>query len=109
MMVNFSPHIALDVNNRSDAVAFYRGVLGMEPSGTSGDDVVLTCGDVTFYLQEADDPTVYLEFSTTDIDEVLPALRDHGCEIQEIEASTGGTSYMVTDRFGLTFHLFEKM
>ena len=106
-MIEFSPHIAVDVQDREQAVALYTAVLGMEVVDADPEEAVLRCGDITFYVQEAATPQVYLDFATEDLETLVASLRDSGCELREIGGDDADTGYMVDDGNGLCFHLFE--
>lgn len=106
-MVRFSPHIALDVRNKEAAVEFYRRALGMDLIEESDDETVLESGDISFHLQEAESPTVHLEFAVDDLDRTIEECTERGCRISETTIPEGDASFLVEDPFGTHYHLYE--
>ena len=107
-MVTFSPHIAVDVDDRQAAVALYTDVLEMTVIEESSEETVLQCGDLRLYVMEADEPAVYLEFEVEDLDRKLDEFENAGCSLDAVETPEGETSYIVSDPFGTTYHVFER-
>ena len=107
-MATFSPHVALDVPDRQEAVAFYERVLDMTAVEDGPDETILECGDARFYVQEADESRVYLEFAVEDIDRTVETLEGTDSERSTVTTPEGGRSYIVTDPFGISYHLFER-
>lgn len=105
----FSPHIALDVTDRDGEVSMLRDILGMEVVEATTDETILANGSQRFYVQQADDPRVYLEFEVSDLKDIHSDLVEAGCEMHETEIPEGDTSYLVTTPFGTSFHLFERL
>lgn len=106
-MVEFSPNVALDVTDRKAATEFYTETLGMFLADESGEESRLSCGETTFFVQEADEPCTYLEFSTADLASLVEGLEDSGCDLEQVETPEGETSYLVRDPYGLHFHVYE--
>ncbi len=104
----FSPNIALDVTDREGAVRLLREVLGMSVIDTDDTETVVQSGHHRFYIQEEQQPMVYLEFEVEDLISVSDKLREIGCELEETTIPEGDVSYMVRDPFGMRYHLFER-
>lgn len=107
-MVEFSPNVALDVTDRAAATEFYSETLGMPVADESAGESRLSCGETTFFVQEADEPCTYLEFSTADLAALVEELEESGCHLKQVETPEGDTSYLVRDPYGLHFHVFKR-
>jgi catechol 2,3-dioxygenase-like lactoylglutathione lyase family enzyme len=103
----FSPHIAVQVKDWEKAVAFYRDVLGMELRKESQDEAELACGDVMFYIENNPAQRTWLEFRVASVEEARARLEAAGCEARATNTPEGRRSYLVTDPFGMHFHIFE--
>jgi catechol 2,3-dioxygenase-like lactoylglutathione lyase family enzyme len=108
MAFEFSPHIAVEVKDWEKAVAFYRDVLGMELKRESKDEAELGCGLVTFYVENNPQQRTWLEFRVDDVEAAKAALEAAGCEARATRTPEGSTSYLVSDPFGLRFHIFQR-
>jgi len=107
-VASFSPHVAFDVPDRRSAVAFYEQVLDMTVVDDGPDETVLECGDVRFYVQDAEESRVYLEFAVADIDRTVEALEEVDSQLSEVTTPEGERSYIVQDPFGISYHVFER-
>lgn len=106
-MPTFSPHIALDVRRKDDAIQLYQEVLDMDIIEATNDEAILQSGSVRFYIQHADEPSVYFEFAVEDLEETMQELEQRGCESTEVQTPEGDISYIVHDPFGMKYHIFE--
>ena len=100
-------HVALEVSDREEAVELYGSVFGMEVAERKEAETVLELGDARFYVMDANDPRIYLDFAVEDLQQAVDTLEKAGASIDPVETDEGERSYMVTDPFGISFHLFE--
>lgn len=107
-MVEFSPYVAVDVDDVEAARSFYRETLGMDTVDDPAGETALACGEMTFYLQESDEGRTFFEFTVDDLERTREELSAAGCELHETETPEGETSYLVTDPYGLRYHVFER-
>ena len=99
----FLPHIAIQVRDHTDAVAFYKRVLGMRVVGEDSAETRLQCGDATFYVEDNPAGQCFFAFEVEDLAAACAELREHGCRLSEIP----GEGYMVTDPYGMKFFLSQ--
>lgn len=108
MAFRFSPHIAFQVRDYKNAVAFYESVMGMQVVNRGSRETELRCGDITFYVEDDPAGELYLEFSVDELSAAVQRLRENGCTLSEVDVpEVHGSSYIVRDPFGLKFHLFQ--
>jgi predicted dithiol-disulfide oxidoreductase (DUF899 family)/uncharacterized glyoxalase superfamily protein PhnB len=111
----FSRNIALNVKNIDQAVSFYRDTLGFSmataPTDHECGGAPLRKGGMTFWM----DPTkeqekvgqAFFEFIVTDLESCVQLLKGKGCEI--VQSTQGGDfqGRMMSDPFGMKFHLYQ--
>ncbi|MBM4112073.1 MAG: VOC family protein [Phycisphaerae bacterium] len=122
----FSPNVAVQVRERSRAVAFYREVLGFEVLKEGATETKLRKGPMTFFVEGIDGAsassaastagagpapngaktpgTTFWEFEVADFASAETALRGAGCRETSRYAPT---SAMFADPYGLRFHVFQ--
>lgn len=108
MAFHFSPHIAVQVDDRDAAARFYETVLGMERvegAQSEEDDIVLRKGPVTLYLEQGRRGTTFFEFRVDDIAEAEAALLRAGCSVTRVYSDK---SKMIADPYGLQFHIHQE-
>ena len=108
MDFKFSPHVAFDVRNFEKALKFYTEVLGMELIGKDDEEAELKCGDMTFHISHRDTGNVFFDFDVEDADAARELLEAEGCSSIETLTVDGRTSYLISDPFGMNFHIWPK-
>jgi predicted enzyme related to lactoylglutathione lyase len=106
MKFEFSPYIALQVQNNDKAVDFYKRVLGMDFVDSKGTDTYLNKDGINFVFENNPEGTgtVFFEFKTDNLAEAKETLVKEGCEItQEFNEH----SVMFSDPYGMNFHVWE--
>lgn len=103
----FSPHIAVQVSRYREAIRFYRDVLGMGLEHQGERESELTCGPITFHVEDAPSGHTFFEFKVSDLARARDVLVEAGCTLQATSTPEGDESYLVSDPYGLKFHLFE--
>ncbi|MBI4040885.1 MAG: VOC family protein [Deltaproteobacteria bacterium] len=104
MSFKLTKHIAFQVKNHKKAAKFYQNVLGMKLLKNKGKESELKCGDVTFYVEESNQNNTFFDFEVRNISEAKEKLISAGCKITQEYSQK---SIMVSDPFGLKFHLWE--
>jgi catechol 2,3-dioxygenase-like lactoylglutathione lyase family enzyme len=107
MKFEFSPHIAVGVSQYQRAVEFYQGVLGMDLKHRKEGETELACGAVTFYIEDDPARRTWLEFRVADVEAARMQLEEAGCQLSPTSTPEGERSYMVTDPFGMRFHVYQ--
>lgn len=108
MEFKLSPHVAFDVRNYDQALKFYTEVLGMELVSRTDEEAVLKCGGTTFHVSHRDTANVYFDFDVEDADAARELLESNGCSSVETLDIDGRTSYLISDPFGMNFHIWPK-
>ncbi len=123
-MFTFSPNIAVNVRNLDSAVSFYKDVLGVDvvgPRASTCNDIgsltaVLKLGSgLTMFLdgctkeQESGVGQVFFEFKCEDLAAAVQVLEGKGCAIGRETSGEGFTGRMITDPFGMRFHVYSKI
>lgn len=101
MKFRFLPHIAVQVSNRAEAVAFYRDIIGMEVVDSQTSETKMRLGEVYFYIEESEEGKVFLAFEVDDLAEARTVLMAHGATIY----NEGEEGFMVRDRYGMRYYL----
>ncbi|WP_339217198.1 DUF899 family protein [Ornithinibacillus sp. FSL M8-0202] len=99
-------NIAIQVNSQSEAIAFYTNVLGMEKVYSSNSETQLTFGGWNFYLEENEENKVFFELAVKDFEKTKELLVSNGCSITK---NYNEKSLLMTDPYGLHFHIFEQV
>ena len=108
MKFKFSPNIAFHVRDYHKAVQFYEHVLGLKQVYHDDNETEFECGQIHLYAENNEGGMTFFEFEVKDIDEAVTTLMENGCEAAETSTPEGDRSFLITDPFGLRFHLFEK-
>jgi predicted dithiol-disulfide oxidoreductase (DUF899 family) len=98
-------NIAIQVKNQPEAIDFYRNVIGMTKIWSNSEETKLSIGGNNFYFEKGDGNKVYFEFAVKDFNQAKELLLYNGCIITK---EYNERSIMVTDPYGLNFHLFER-
>ena len=105
MKFEFSPYIAIHVQDYEKAVAFYQRVLGMDFIEAKGNDTYLNKDGINFVFEKSEKPgMVFFEFKTDNLYEAKAALEKEGCKVTQ---QYGRHSMMFSDPFGMNFHVWE--
>ena len=107
MNFRFSPHIAVQVSDYEQAIDFYTTVLGMKLISRGQQESELQLGEVTFHVEDAATRRVFLEFKVDDVEAARQALVDGGCKTVATRIPEGATSYLISDPYGLHFHIWQ--
>ena len=108
MDFEFSPHIAFQVKDYEAAIEFYEKMLGMEVVHTDENETEFRCGPITFYVERSDDCHTFFEFKVDNLQDAIMRLKRAGCKTRETSVPEGPRSYIVTDPYGMRFHLWEE-
>lgn len=115
-MFEWSPNIAINLRNSEKALEFYQNVLGMKFLGksTAGCEAnALQMGGCTLYAdpctldEEVHVGKVFFEFKVAHLQEAVNRLKDEGCQIGLMTEGQKFRGHMVTDPYGMRFHVFE--
>jgi predicted dithiol-disulfide oxidoreductase (DUF899 family)/predicted enzyme related to lactoylglutathione lyase len=98
-------NIAIQVNNQPEAVEFYTKIFGMTKTWENDSETKLTFGGQNFYFEQSNGKKVFFEFAVKDFKNAKDTLLKRGCIITKEYSET---SIMLSDPFGLHFHLFER-
>jgi catechol 2,3-dioxygenase-like lactoylglutathione lyase family enzyme len=106
MKFEFSPYIAVQVQDNDKAVDFYKRVLGMEFIDSKGNDTYMDKDGINFVIENNPEGAgaVFFEFKTDNLTEAREALVKEGCTVLE---AYGPHSIMFSDPFGMNFHVWE--
>ncbi|WP_047983030.1 DUF899 family protein [Ornithinibacillus californiensis] len=98
-------NIAIQVSNQPEAVNFYTNILGMTPVWSNDSETKLTFGGHNFYMEKSEENKVFFEFAVKDFEIAKDLLLTNGCVITQ---EFGEKSVMMSDPYGLHFHIFER-
>lgn len=105
MKLEFSPYIAIHVQDYEKAVDFYKRVLGMDFIDAKGNDTYLNKDGINFVFEKAGKAgMVFFEFMTDNLTEARAALEKEGCKVTQ---QYNEHSMMFSDPFGMNFHVWE--
>ncbi len=105
MKFEFSPYIAVQVQDHNRAVDFYKRVLGMDFIDSKGNDTYLNKDGINFVFENAPSAgAVFFEFRTDNLTEAKKALENEGCRVTQVYNEH---SIMFSDPFGMNFHVWE--
>jgi catechol 2,3-dioxygenase-like lactoylglutathione lyase family enzyme len=105
MKFEFSPYIAIQVQEHAKAVDFYKRVLGMDFIDSKGNDTYLNKDGINFVFESAPDAgAVFFEFRTDSLAEAKSMLESEGCRVTQVYNEH---SIMFSDPFGMNFHVWE--
>ncbi|MBD8069881.1 DUF899 family protein [Bacillus sp. PS06] len=98
-------NIAIQVNNHEEAVEFYTNILGMEKVFTNHIETKLSIGGKNFYVEQSHDNKIFFELAVQDFAASKELLLSNGCKVTTEHSEK---SVMMSDPFGLHFHLFQS-
>jgi predicted enzyme related to lactoylglutathione lyase len=105
MKFEFSPYIAVQVNNYDKAIDFYKRVMGMEFVEAKGNDTYMKSGPINFVLENVPEgKSVFFEFKVSSVKEAREMLEKEGCKITKVY---NDKSMMFSDPYGMNFHIWE--
>jgi catechol 2,3-dioxygenase-like lactoylglutathione lyase family enzyme len=106
MKFKFSPYIARQVKDHKKAINFYRYVLGMKFIEEDGNDTYLNSDPINFVYENGGKPgRVFFEFEVASVKKAIALLKKNGCKVTQVYS---GKSVMISDPFGMNFHILEK-
>ena len=106
MKFEFSPYIAVQVNNYEKATDFYQHVMGMELVEVKGNDTYLKSGPLCFVFENAPEgKSVFFEFKVNSVKDARQLLEKEGCKVTRVYNEK---SMMFADPFGMNFHVWEN-
>lgn len=108
MNFEFSPHIAIQVKNYEAAVDFYENILGLKLVHQDANESEFRCGGIALHVERNDDANTFFEFKVENIAEAVTQLKKIGCKVTGTSTPEGFQSYIVSDPFGMKFHLWEE-
>lgn len=100
-------NIAIQVKDYEKAIEFYHQTLGMKPEKSTDSETLFTTNGTNFYIEnhnKANDPSVFFEFAVDNIEDAKEVLIANNCIITK---EFSEKSLMVSDPYGLKFHLFQ--
>ncbi|MGG0717046.1 DUF899 family protein [Robertmurraya massiliosenegalensis] len=98
-------NIAIQVKNQEEAVAFYTNILGMTEASSNDSETKLTFGGRNFFIEENDGKKVFFELAAKNFAKAKELLLENGCKVTQ---DYNEKSVMMSDPFGLHFHLFQS-
>ncbi|MCC6865460.1 MAG: VOC family protein [Ignavibacteria bacterium] len=107
MKLEFSPYIAIQVQEHLKAVDFYKRVLGMDLIDERGSDCYMNKNGINFVFENKPEGagSVFFEFKTDNLAEAKQELINEGCKIT---TEYNEHSIMFSDPFGMNFHVWEE-
>jgi len=106
MKLEFCPYVAFKVKDYPNAIRFYKDVMGLSLSEPSPGAAEFTCGPITFYPEDRENPALYFEFKTDNLALAKAEVIAAGCRIEP--GGDESESCYVHDPYGFTFHLYEE-
>jgi predicted dithiol-disulfide oxidoreductase (DUF899 family)/predicted enzyme related to lactoylglutathione lyase len=97
-------NIAIQVKDYENAIQFYEHTLGMNIEETFEHETKFTFCGTNFYVENNEKGNIYFDFATEDFEGSLKKLLQKGCKITK---KYSDRSVMISDPFGMNFHLFE--
>ena len=106
MKFDFSPYVAVQVNDYNKAIDFYKRVMGMEFVEEKGNDTYLKSGPMCFVFEDAPNgKSVFFEFKADSVNDARELLESEGCKVTQVFSEK---SIMFADPFGMNFHVWEE-
>ncbi len=105
MSFEFSPHISVQVNSYDKALEFYQNILGMKLLKNSEGEAELEIGGMTFHIERSPQGHIFFEFKVENVESVRQKLLKEGCRATATHIQK---SYLITDPYGMRFHIFEE-
>ena len=100
-------NIAVQVMEYEKAIEFYHRVLGMKPEKSTNSETLFTMNGINLYIENLNkgtDNSVLFEFAVEKIEVAKEVLIANNCTITKEYSEK---SMMVSDPYGLKFHLFQ--
>ncbi len=97
-------NVAVGVKHYEEAIEFYSNVLGMTVEQRRDNETQFSINGRNFFIENSDSPSVHFEFAVDDFQSSKQKLIENGCLIDK---SYHSTSEMISDPYGLKFHLYE--
>ena len=116
MKFQFSPFVAVEVNNYEGACEFYENVLGMKAlkrhpveSHFQAEGI---SGEMNFFVSQVKNENpgsgtkdIFFEFRVESASEAKALLEEKGCKILNVYSEK---SFLTEDPFGLRYHIFQE-
>ena len=97
-------NVAVGVQHYKEAIQFYSNIIGMKAEIHGEKETMFTINGQNFFIENSEHNTVYFEFAVDDFERSKKKLLASGCKVDHIYH---GKSEMISDPFGLKFHLYE--
>jgi predicted dithiol-disulfide oxidoreductase (DUF899 family)/predicted enzyme related to lactoylglutathione lyase len=97
-------NVAIQVKEYEKAINFYENIVGMKLERRFEKETKFSFGGLQFYIEDSLGDSVFFELAVDDFHHAIEKLLDQGCTITK---EYHEKSVMVSDPFGLKFHLFE--
>jgi predicted dithiol-disulfide oxidoreductase (DUF899 family)/predicted enzyme related to lactoylglutathione lyase len=97
-------NVAVGVNHYHEAIQFYTNIIGMKVEERGSSETKFSMNGRNFYIEDSDHNTVHFEFAVDDFERSKRKLLDSGCKVDHVYHAK---SEMISDPFGLKFHLYE--
>ena len=101
-------HTMIRVGDLERSITFYTEVLGMELVSKNEEEAELRSNGFSFHITHRDAFNTYFEFNVEDAEAARELLESKGCSSIETLTPEGETSYLITDPFGMNFHIWPK-
>ncbi|WP_219914464.1 DUF899 family protein [Thalassobacillus sp. CUG 92003] len=98
-------NIAIQVHDYENALDFYENTMGMKVEKIFDNETKLSISGVNLYLENNESGRVYFELTVENIEKSREMLLNAGCNITKEYSSK---SLMISDPYGLKFHLYES-
>ncbi len=108
MKFEFSPYVAVQLKDYTNAIDFYKRVLGMEFNYTKDNDTYLKSGQMNFVFENSPvgaHKAVFFEFKVKNMKEARELLEKEGCVVTREYSEK---NMMFSDPYGMNFHVFEE-
>lgn len=101
----FSPNLALQLQQRDQAVEFYQKVMGLEMAGQENDSIALRAEQFTIWFDKGEFLGPIFEFLVPNLEEAKERLLAEECQVLRWEGK--GKPCYLRDPFGFVFNLYE--
>jgi predicted dithiol-disulfide oxidoreductase (DUF899 family)/predicted enzyme related to lactoylglutathione lyase len=100
----FTNNVAIQVKDYEKAIHFYENIIGMKMERSFQNETKFSIAGLNFFIENSDGENVFFELAVDDFDGAKNTLIEKGCTITK---EFHDKSIMVSDPFGMKFHLFE--
>jgi len=107
MKFQITNHIGVQVTDVEKAATFYREIMGMHILMQRKNEAEMICGDTVFHMEKSTGRKTFFDFKVDNLEEAKARLERAGCNLLETSCDQG-KSYLVSDPFGLKFHMFQE-